>query len=450
MVSLARGWAFSFSGCGGPASKLGVQHSLATGCPQANITVKPIGGVQYLVSGCEEATIYRCFDSSGCIPESNQTTKGESAASVMVLARGSTGPNASQPRREKTKSGSVQIAADIELESHVTVHLAAEPGSSDKPMQVGLVLRDNERAMADCELGVLLNGERITLGTTQRQNKGTFVVLSTRPPQALVSEFGVAERVTFSACDRRFALDPAMLDKLHAFVTKYENEVAIQGDPKSGASSKLVAPAAGWPAWSVSTKTPSAVKDGKEFSATELYELLKPSVYRVDSFLGAGSAQGSAVAIGPTELLTNCHVVAGSRKIIVTNADHEYVARLVRSLPSADRCVLTVNGGDLTPVRGIRAYADLKIGETLYTLGTPSGLELSLSSGLLSGLRQEEPIGWMVQTTAPVSPGSSGGGLFDNRGNLVGITTLVLVGRRRLNQALNFAIAAEEFWLEAR
>jgi S1-C subfamily serine protease len=51
-----------------------------------------------------------------------------------------------------------------------------------------------------------------------------------------------------------------------------------------------------------------------------------------------------------------------------------------------------------------------------------------------------------VQTTAPISPGSSGGPLFDARGNLVGITTLALVGRQRINQALNFAIAADAFW----
>ena len=51
-----------------------------------------------------------------------------------------------------------------------------------------------------------------------------------------------------------------------------------------------------------------------------------------------------------------------------------------------------------------------------------------------------------VQTSAPISPGSSGGGLFDARGNLVGITTLVFVGKEHLNQSLNFAIAAEMYW----
>jgi S1-C subfamily serine protease len=48
----------------------------------------------------------------------------------------------------------------------------------------------------------------------------------------------------------------------------------------------------------------------------------------------------------------------------------------------------------------------------------------------------------MLQTTAPISPGSSGGGLFDERGNLVGITTSSL----RSAQSVNFAIPAEDFW----
>jgi S1-C subfamily serine protease len=62
---------------------------------------------------------------------------------------------------------------------------------------------------------------------------------------------------------------------------------------------------------------------------------------------------------------------------------------------------------------------------------------------LISGLRAKDDIA-LIQTTAPISPGSSGGGLFDERGNLVGITTFLLQG----GQQLNFAVAAESFWLK--
>jgi S1-C subfamily serine protease len=121
------------------------------------------------------------------------------------------------------------------------------------------------------------------------------------------------------------------------------------------------------------------------------------------------------------------------------------LAELQASDPTKDRCVLEVVDAQLKPVAGARPYVDLKVGEPLYTLGAPSGLELTLANGILSALREDEGVRY-VQTTAPISPGSSGGGLFDARGNLVGVTTLAFVGKERLNQSLNFAIAAEMYW----
>jgi tetratricopeptide (TPR) repeat protein len=68
-------------------------------------------------------------------------------------------------------------------------------------------------------------------------------------------------------------------------------------------------------------------------------------------------------------------------------------------------------------------------------MGAPEGLELTLSEGLISGLREFEG-GLVVQTSAAISPGSSGGGLFDARGQLVGITTFYLKEGQNLNFAL--------------
>lgn len=76
-----------------------------------------------------------------------------------------------------------------------------------------------------------------------------------------------------------------------------------------------------------------------------------------------------------------------------------------------------------------------------WAVGSPRGLEHTLGDGLISGLRSTK-LGRYVQTSAPISPGSSGGGLFDEAGNLLGIRTFML----KESQALNFAIAAEDFW----
>jgi serine protease Do len=81
----------------------------------------------------------------------------------------------------------------------------------------------------------------------------------------------------------------------------------------------------------------------------------------------------------------------------------------------------------------------LRVGARVYAIGTPQGLETTLSDGLLSGLRRGDSGQLMfVQTTAPISPGSSGGGLFDAEGRLIGITTLT----RREAQNINLVVPA--------
>jgi hypothetical protein len=80
------------------------------------------------------------------------------------------------------------------------------------------------------------------------------------------------------------------------------------------------------------------------------------------------------------------------------------------------------------------------VGEKVFAIGNPRALEVTLSEGLISGLRGEWADGsHVVQTTAPISPGSSGGGLFDAEGRLVGITTF----QRRDSQNLNFALPSD-------
>jgi hypothetical protein len=92
----------------------------------------------------------------------------------------------------------------------------------------------------------------------------------------------------------------------------------------------------------------------------------------------------------------------------------------------------------LAPVR-VRKVVSVRVGERTYAIGSPQGLESTLSNGLVSGLL---PVGKMkiVQTTAPISRGSSGGGLFDVRGALMGITTVYL----KDGQNLNFAVPADQ------
>jgi S1-C subfamily serine protease len=180
----------------------------------------------------------------------------------------------------------------------------------------------------------------------------------------------------------------------------------------------------------------------------QLFKTLERSVYVVAATPSIADArarnvmQGSAVAVSEHLLLTNCHVVKG-RELIKIVQDHTVSdAKLIAADSSADRCVLRADDVTLVPITGVRAFGDLAVGEHVFAIGAPRGLERTLSEGLLSGLRHQ-PGRNLVQTSAAISPGSSGGGLFDERGNLIGITTMQLVG---VAQNLNFAVAAGDYW----
>jgi S1-C subfamily serine protease len=151
-------------------------------------------------------------------------------------------------------------------------------------------------------------------------------------------------------------------------------------------------------------------------------------------------SQGSAVAVSQDKLLTNCHVVQGRSHLVVKHGTAQARATVISGDAATDRCVLAVTGHKLQPVSGYRTFASLTVGEPVYTIGSPYGLENTLGQGIISGLREAKGRRF-VQTTAQASPGSSGGGLFDLAGNLVGITTFKVLN----SDGLNFAIAVEDF-----
>lgn len=150
--------------------------------------------------------------------------------------------------------------------------------------------------------------------------------------------------------------------------------------------------------------------------------------------------QGSGVVVAPEQVATNCHVVDEARGIEVTWQRKKLKANLQRSDLPRDVCLLSVPGLSAKPAT-LRKRADLKVGETVYAVGNPLGLELTVSSGLVSALPQMEHDSHLY-TSAPLSPGSSGGGLFDAHGRLVGLTTSIF------SYGQNFNIALPTDWLE--
>jgi TonB family protein len=174
----------------------------------------------------------------------------------------------------------------------------------------------------------------------------------------------------------------------------------------------------------------------------EVFLKASPSVVTVDTLDAAGHVMGfgSGVVIAPGEIITNCHVVAQGIKFRVKKERRTSFAYLRFYDDKRDLCQLHAPqaASFTSPVRDIGAVDNLQVGQRVYAIGGPRGLELTLSDGLISGLRQTGGGGpiQLIQTTAPISRGSSGGGLFDQDGRLVGITTFLLAEGQNLNFAL--------------
>jgi hypothetical protein len=169
-----------------------------------------------------------------------------------------------------------------------------------------------------------------------------------------------------------------------------------------------------------------------------VYARAAPSVWRVFVFDESGKpfGQGSAVVVGKESVLTNCHVVLKSKRITVNHDNVGYEARLQHADPERDMCQLNVPNL-MAPVVELGNSDQLTVGQRVYALGNPKGMELTLSDGLVSALRKDQNSKLLlIQTTAPISPGSSGGGLFDEEGRLIGLTTMHL----KDSQNLNFAV----------
>lgn len=177
----------------------------------------------------------------------------------------------------------------------------------------------------------------------------------------------------------------------------------------------------------------------------QLFERLSPSVWVVRTSDSAGKpvSSGSAVVIGPGSLITNCHVLARASKVSVARENVSYGATLEHADAVRDLCLLKV-ANFTAPAVTVAGTETLKVGSRVYAIGNPRGLETTISDGLLSGIRRsaaDELVA--LQVSVPISPGSSGGGLFDAQGRLIGITTFMLRDAQNVNFALPASWIAE-------
>ncbi len=182
-----------------------------------------------------------------------------------------------------------------------------------------------------------------------------------------------------------------------------------------------------------------ASKDSPSLSPQQVFKKVAPSVFVVESLdlEGRVVSLGSGVAVAPDAVVTNLHVAGHDLDVRVRRGRKTWQAVVTHVNAQRDLCRLKVAGLSARAAQ-LRNSDTLAVGERVYAVGAPEGFELTLSEGLISGLREVE-VGRVIQTTTPISRGSSGGGLFDPHGRLVGFTTLMVVE----GQNLNFAAPTE-------
>jgi len=175
-------------------------------------------------------------------------------------------------------------------------------------------------------------------------------------------------------------------------------------------------------------------------TSEEVLRKTYPSVVTVKVFGGEDrrlTTFGSGVVVGPGTVATNRHVVESGGELRVSHQGRDYAATVLHADREYDLCSLSAPGLPAPPA-DMASVDTVRAGQRVYAIGAPRGLELSISDGLVSAVRPygEFPL---IQTNAAISKGSSGGGLFDTGGRLVGITTASAID----GQNINFALPAD-------
>ena len=173
---------------------------------------------------------------------------------------------------------------------------------------------------------------------------------------------------------------------------------------------------------------------------------------RRTGFVANQRASGSGVIIDSAGyIVTNAHVVEGSREIDVSVSDaanpaskeahKHFIAHVVGTDKETDLAVIKIDAANL-PTLGFRDSDKLRQGQIVFALGSPLGLENTLTVGYVSAtsrqLKPELPITY-IQTDAPINPGNSGGPLLDIDGKIAGINTMIF-SQSGGSEGIGFAI----------
>ena len=166
-------------------------------------------------------------------------------------------------------------------------------------------------------------------------------------------------------------------------------------------------------------------------SPADIAEAALPSVVAIVTEEGLGSG---FVVSADGLIATNLHVVAGQVEVMAVLHDRREfpVTAVYNADPKRDLAILKIDAVMLTPL--VLGDSDkVRPGEAVVAIGHPLGLTDTVSSGLVGAVREVERNFNVLQVSAPIAPGSSGGPLIDAHGRAIGVATAILVGGQNLN-----------------
>jgi S1-C subfamily serine protease len=196
----------------------------------------------------------------------------------------------------------------------------------------------------------------------------------------------------------------------------------------------------------------------QELSNIAVYKKVLPSVVNItssalsfDFFYGVVPQQGQGsgfILTDDGEIITNYHVIANAQKVEVTLSDkRKFPAQIVLQDPSHDVALLRIKADHLKPVV-LSESRDLQVGQNVYAIGNPFGLNGTMTTGIISSIRSvREPQGPLIdnaiQTDAAINPGNSGGPLLNSRGEVIGMNTLIASNGAEQSSGIGFAIPVD-------
>jgi S1-C subfamily serine protease len=198
--------------------------------------------------------------------------------------------------------------------------------------------------------------------------------------------------------------------------------------------------------------------DEEEQQNIAVYRKALPSVVNItsttvafDFFYGPvpQQGQGSGFILNKDGLiLTNYHVVKGNERgtVEVKLSDkHTYKGQVLTVDPGHDLALLKISAPNLVPATLAETSSNLIVGQKVYAIGNPFGLNGTMTRGIISAIRsvrgpESAPIEDAIQTEAAVNPGNSGGPLLNSRAEVIGITTMIASGGAEQSAGIGFAI----------